>query len=69
MVDTATANRGPQVNAISYAMLVLATIAVILRFWGRYVAKKAGFWWDDWLSLTALVCSPPPYLLSTFLTV
>ena len=49
------ADKGPQVNAVSYSFLVLSTIAVLLRFWGRMVAHKAGFWWDDWLSLVALV--------------
>ena len=48
-------NRGPQVNAANYAFLVVVTIVVVLRLYGRYVAHKAGFWWDDWLSLTALV--------------
>ena len=49
---------GPQLNAVSYAFLVLSTIAVSLRFCGRMVAPKAEFWWDDWLSLAALVSLP-----------
>ncbi|KAL9066444.1 MAG: hypothetical protein Q9161_007583 [Pseudevernia consocians] len=49
-----TEDKGPQVSAVNYAFLVLSSIAVILRFCGRFVAQKAGFWWDDWLSLAAL---------------
>lgn len=48
-------DRGHRVKAANYALLVLGTLAVILRFCGRYIAHKAGFWWDDWLSLVALV--------------
>lgn len=32
----------------------LAVLAVTLRFLSRYVSKNK-FWWDDWLSVTALV--------------
>ena len=56
-------DKGFQVNAVSYAFLVLSTIAVALRFCGRYVAHKAGFWWDDWLSLASLVSLPHLTLL------
>lgn len=59
-----TEDRGSQVNAVNYAFLVLSTIAVILRFWGRFVAHKARFWWDDWLSLAALVHLPHSTLSS-----
>ena len=52
-------DRGPQINAVNYAFLVITTVAVLLRFWGRMVALKASFWWDDWLSLTALVSILP----------
>ena len=57
-------DKGPRVNAANYAFLVLSTIAVILRFCGRFVGHKAGFWWDDWLSLTALVSRPHLTLLN-----
>jgi hypothetical protein len=56
MAESVTEDKGPQIRAVTYAMLVLATVAVALRFWARSVALKAGFWWDDWLSLAALVC-------------
>ena len=58
MSTHSTGDKGPQVNATSYAFLVLSTIAVVLRFCGRFVAPKSGFWWDDWLSLAALVRLP-----------
>ena len=51
-------DKGRQVVSISYAFLALSTIAVVLRFCGRLVGHKAGFWWDDWLSLASLVSLP-----------
>ena len=36
-------NKGPHVNAVIYAFFVLATMAVILRFYGRYVTHEPGF--------------------------
>lgn len=56
--------------AANYAFLIIVTVAVVLRLYGRYIAHKAGFWWDDWLSLVALVshsCYYPrdPLLIST----
>ena len=41
--------------ALALAMASLAATAVGLRFYSRYV-KKAGFSWDDWTILPALVC-------------
>lgn len=52
-------DRGPQIEAVTIFMLVLATVAVTLRLLARYISARAGFWWDDWLSLAALV-SPSP---------
>ncbi|KAL4947390.1 hypothetical protein BDW69DRAFT_178501 [Aspergillus filifer] len=34
--------------------VVAATIAVVLRFISRYIAK-AGFWWDDWVIVASLL--------------
>ena len=39
---------------LAVAMTSLAAIAVGLRFYSRYV-KKAGFSWDDWTILPAMV--------------
>ena len=61
----AMADRGPYVDNVNYVFLILATVAVALRFYGRYIAHKAGYWWDDWLSLAALVsslCYPTCYM-------
>ena len=58
MSTHANENKGAQVVSTSYAFLVLSTIAVVLRFCGRFVAHKAGLWWDDWLSLASLVSLP-----------
>ena len=54
-----TGDQGPEVVKFQYVWGVLATIAVILRFCGRYATRTAGFWWDDWLSLVALVSITP----------
>ena len=40
--------------ALAVTMTSLAATAVGLRFYSRYV-KKAGFSWDDWAILPALV--------------
>ncbi len=47
--------QGPNVLAVAAVMISLSTIAVGLRVWSRFVGNKAGLWWDDWLSLAALV--------------
>jgi len=43
-----------------YAMAVifsmLAIIAVALRFYARYL-KRAGYWWDEYMIVPALVCT------------
>lgn len=51
-----TEDRGPQVIAVSVAMITLSTFAVAFRCWSRKVSK-AGLWWDDWTILLALVSS------------
>lgn len=38
-------------------LIAIATLALSLRFISRKLSN-AGFWWDDWLSLAAWVCSP-----------
>jgi hypothetical protein len=50
-----SANQGRSILATIYVFLVLSTLAVALRFWSRHVAHRAGFWWDDWVVLIALV--------------
>lgn len=47
-------NRGPEIVAATATLTVLATIAVILRFLARRIAK-APYGIDDWLILVALV--------------
>ncbi|KAL9122166.1 MAG: hypothetical protein Q9187_001281 [Circinaria calcarea] len=54
-------DRGPSLLKLNVAMIVVATIAVGLRFWSRAVtrsskfSKGTRFWWDDWLALANLV--------------
>ena len=57
MAQPAAGDRSPQIVAISGTMITLVTVAVALRIWGRHAARQAGLWWDDWLSLAALVSS------------
>ncbi|KAL9079066.1 MAG: hypothetical protein Q9157_002034 [Trypethelium eluteriae] len=51
-------NRQPTIIAENVFMCVLAITAVALRFYARK-ASRAGFWWDDWVTLMAL-----PYSLA-----
>ena len=48
-------DQGHYVMKFQYTCGAISTVAVILRFCGRYAARTADFWWDDWLSLVALV--------------
>lgn len=48
------ANQQPEIIGSIIATWVFAVIAVALRFFARRVSR-AGFWWDDWLMLPALV--------------
>lgn len=61
MAYSVTDGRGPDILAVSGTMIALSTIAVALRFYGRYVGLKSGLWWDDWLALAALVRYLRPY--------
>lgn len=47
-------DRGPTIVAVQIVMIVTATLAVALRFIARRISG-AGFWWDDWMILAALV--------------
>ena len=51
-------NRQTSIVAENVAMCIIAIAAVALRFYARKVSK-AGFWWDDWVTLMAL-----PYSLA-----
>lgn len=42
--------------ALASVMTVLPVIAIVLRYHARRITK-AGFGWDDHLTLLALVCS------------
>ena len=44
----------PRILGVNIATLILAILAVALRFISRRVSN-AKFWWDDWLTLPALV--------------
>lgn len=46
---------GLDVLAVSVISIALTTLVVSLRFWARFVLPHGRLWWDDWLSLAALV--------------
>ena len=48
------ADKGPILLATTVAVYSLAVVAVFLRFLSRRMSR-AGYWWDDWLALVALV--------------
>lgn len=61
--------RQPAVYVVTSVLLVLATTAVILRFWARHISV-ARYWWDDFTIIVALVIAPRPYIqLPTFLLI
>ena len=47
-------DRGSTIVGTCVALIVFSTLAVALRFLSRRLSK-AGFWYDDWLALAALV--------------
>jgi hypothetical protein len=51
------ASKQPQTRGLIISTWVLALLAVALRFYARRISK-AGFWWDDWLMIPALVDIP-----------
>ena len=48
-------HRQTQLVAVCTTCLTLSTIAVALRLLVRRVIATAGFWWDDWVAVLALV--------------
>lgn len=50
------ASQQPEIMGSIIATWAFAVIAVALRFFARRVSR-AGFWWDDWLMIPALVNS------------
>lgn len=59
MFDTPTfevnADNGPLLTKIASAMIVIATLGVLLRFYSKKLIRQA-YYWDDWLILLALPC-------------
>jgi hypothetical protein len=57
-------DRGPGLRAFVIVLLIVMILSITLRFWSRALAKAGAdptprFWWDDWLSLLALVTHLP----------
>lgn len=57
-------SRGPGLAALCIVMMILSTLAVILRIWSRLTSKKQRFWWDDWCAIMSL-----PLVLATLSTI
>ena len=51
-----TQSRSAGIIATAVIGLIIATVAIVLRFWSRKISK-AGFYWDDWFALASLVSS------------
>jgi hypothetical protein len=51
-----TANQTPRILGVSITLIVVPTTVVLLRLLARTLSK-AGFWWDDFMVLFALLCS------------
>ena len=60
-----SADKRPLVISSSLAMIVLACVAVVLRFLSRWVIRVP-FLVDDWLILAALVSGLPMLYSSTY---
>jgi hypothetical protein len=65
--------RAPEILACAIIMIVITTLAVILRFWSRAVVSNLEFWWDDWALLATMVSSistislsPPSFQVPAF---
>jgi len=51
-------NHRPSLPAFDISMIVIATVAVALRFWSRLIHRSqysSRLWWNDWVILMALV--------------
>lgn len=51
-------DRSGLVYRLCIAMMVLPTVAVVIRTWSRAISKsprRSRFWWDDWLCIAILV--------------
>ena len=61
MSSSVSANRAPQVVALGIPLLIIPTLAVVLRVWSRMLlstsgsSRARGLWWDDWLVMISLV--------------
>lgn len=47
-------NAASRIIAVCVVLIVLAAVAVALRFVSRWLSR-AGLWWDDWTILAAMV--------------
>lgn len=59
-------DRGPGLRIMCIVMIILPTIATVLRFGSRALLPAKGrfprFWWDDWIVLATLVSCAPQVL-------
>jgi type IV secretory pathway TrbD component len=55
-IENANDNENTSTTAVGALVIVLAIISVALRFYTRHYTR-AGFGWDDWLVLLALIAT------------
>jgi len=55
-IEKANDNENTATTAVGALVIVLAVLSVALRFYTRHFTR-AGFGWDDWLILLALIAT------------
>lgn len=58
-------DRSKEVIGACSTLIVLSAVAVFLRLWSRWISH-AGFWWDDFLIIVAMVLSWGPNLANLY---
>ena len=72
MPSSSSTDRAPQVVALAIPIIVIPTVAVVLRIWSRMLIHTLGssrtrvLWWDDWLIMISLVSIRHHVQMGTF---
>lgn len=61
MSSSSSVGRTPEVVPFGIPLIIIPTVAIVLRIWSRMLIYTSGssrarvLWWDDWLVITCLV--------------
>ena len=61
MSSSGSVDKAPEVVALGISLIVITTVAVVLRLWSRLLIHTLGssrsrvLWWDDWLIMICFV--------------